>query len=152
MRSTEQLSVTLPKEMARMVRNKVSSGEYASESEVVRDGLRALQARDRALESWLRTEVVAAYDKARAKPASFLSAAEVRARLAAHHKRAVKKRSWSSDTRLMQRGSWRNCTIILPRPLGQTEPVPLSARYRLLRASRQLSIPGNQARWSTSRP
>jgi len=93
MRSTEQLSVTLPKEMARMVRNKVSSGEYASESEVVRDGLRALQARDRALETWLRTEVVAAHDKARAKPSSLLSAAEVRARLAAHHKRAVKKRS-----------------------------------------------------------
>ena len=93
MRSTEQLSVTLPKEMARMVRNKVSSGEYASESEVVRDGLRALQARDRALETWLRTEVVAAYDKARTKAPSLLSAAEVRARLAAHHKRAAKKRS-----------------------------------------------------------
>ncbi len=53
MRTTQQLSVTLPTEMARMIKSKVSSGEYASESEVIRDGLRALQARDRAVEQWL---------------------------------------------------------------------------------------------------
>lgn len=92
MRTTQQLSVTLPKAMARMVRDKVASGEYASESEVVRDGLRALQARERALETWLRTEGVAAYDEARANPSTLLTAAETRARLAAHHKRATKKR------------------------------------------------------------
>ena len=33
MRSTRQLSITLPNEMAEMVRAKVESGEYASESE-----------------------------------------------------------------------------------------------------------------------
>jgi putative addiction module CopG family antidote len=93
MRTTQQLSVTLPKEMAQMVRNKVASGEYASESEVVRDGLRALQARDRALETWLRTEVVPAYDEAKINPSSLLSSAVVRAKLATLHKRATKKRS-----------------------------------------------------------
>jgi antitoxin ParD1/3/4 len=93
MRTTQQLSVTLPKEMAQMVRNKVASGEYASESEVVRDGLRALQARDRALEAWLRTEVVSAYDEARANPSALLSGGAVRTKLAALHKRAAKKRS-----------------------------------------------------------
>ena len=41
MRSTQQFSVTLPNEMADHVRAKVASGEYASESEVIRDGLRA---------------------------------------------------------------------------------------------------------------
>lgn len=92
MRTTQQFSVTLPKEMAQMVRNKVASGEYASESEVVRDGLRALQARDRALETWLRTEVVPAYDEAKANPSSFLSGTAVRAKLATLHKRATKKR------------------------------------------------------------
>jgi antitoxin ParD1/3/4 len=92
-RTTQQLSVTLPKEMAQMIRNKVASGEYASESEVVRDGLRALQARDRALETWLRTEVVAAYDEAKAKPSALLSGAKVRAKLAALHRRTSKKRS-----------------------------------------------------------
>jgi len=54
MRSTRQLSITLPTEMAALVKARVSSGAYASESEVIRDGLRALQARERAVESWLR--------------------------------------------------------------------------------------------------
>jgi putative addiction module CopG family antidote len=40
-----------------MIKPKVASGEYASESEVVRDGLRTLQARDAALEKWLHDEV-----------------------------------------------------------------------------------------------
>jgi antitoxin ParD1/3/4 len=92
-RTTQQLSITLPKEMAQMVRSKVASGEYASESEVVRDGLRALQARDRALETWLRNDVVKAYDEAKARPAALLSGTEVRAKLAAVHRRTTKKRS-----------------------------------------------------------
>ncbi len=45
MRSTQQLSVTLPNEMAQMVKSKVSSGEYASDSEVIRDGLHLAGAR-----------------------------------------------------------------------------------------------------------
>ncbi len=81
MRTTQQLSITLPNEMAQMVKEKVSSGEYASESEVIRDGLRALQSRDAALEHWLRTEVVAAYDGLKADPSSAVSIDEVRARL-----------------------------------------------------------------------
>ena len=36
MRSTQQFSVTLPTELARLIEAKVSSGEYASESEVIR--------------------------------------------------------------------------------------------------------------------
>ena len=58
MRATRQLSITLPIEMADMVKNKVASGDYASESEVIRDGLRTLQERDAAVERWLREEVV----------------------------------------------------------------------------------------------
>jgi putative addiction module CopG family antidote len=56
------MSITLPVEMADSVRAKVASGAYASESEVIREGLRALEARDEAVERWLRTEVVASYD------------------------------------------------------------------------------------------
>ena len=88
MRSTQQFSVTLPTEMARMVKEKVSSGEYASESEVIRDGLRTLLARDKALENWLLTEGVAAYDKLKANPERALSSGEVRQRLAEKRKRA----------------------------------------------------------------
>ena len=90
MRSTQQFSVTLPNEMAQMVKIKVSSGEYASESEVIRDGLRALQARDKAVENWLRQEVAPAYDAMKANPSRGRSVANVRASLAAEHKRATK--------------------------------------------------------------
>ena len=83
MRTTQQFSVTLPLEMAQMVKTKVSSGEYASESEVIRDGLRALLARDRAVEDWLRQEVVSAYDRMKADPLRGRSAADVRAAIAA---------------------------------------------------------------------
>ncbi|PBB07294.1 type II toxin-antitoxin system ParD family antitoxin [Kocuria sp. WRN011] len=57
MRTTRQLSITLPNEMADALRDRVNSGAYASESEVIRDGLRALFARDQAVEEWLRNEV-----------------------------------------------------------------------------------------------
>lgn len=92
MRSTQQFSVTLPNEMAAEVRAKVASGDYASESEVIREGLRALQARDRALETWLRQDVAAAYDAIRADPARARSGQDVRNTLAAEHERAVRKR------------------------------------------------------------
>jgi antitoxin ParD1/3/4 len=70
MRTTRQLSITLPVEMADMVKEKVASGDYASESEVIRDGLRALEERSRAVERWLRNEVVEAYDEYVAEPSS----------------------------------------------------------------------------------
>ncbi len=68
MRSTKQLSITLPLEMADMVRAKVTSGEYASESEVIRDGLRALGEREAAVDRWLRDEVTAIYEAWKANP------------------------------------------------------------------------------------
>ena len=92
MRSTQQFSVTLPNDMAQLVKAKVSSGEYASESEVIRDGLRALQARDKAMETWLLQEVATAYDAMKADPSRGRSTADVRASLAAAHKRATKAR------------------------------------------------------------
>ena len=51
MRTTQQMSITLPREMAEAVKAKVEAGEYATESEVIRDGLRALLARDRAVDN-----------------------------------------------------------------------------------------------------
>ncbi|MFT4109991.1 ribbon-helix-helix domain-containing protein [Propionicimonas sp.] len=75
------MSVTLPLEMADMVRARVASGEYASESEVIREGLRTSAARDRAVEAWLRDEVVPAYDRFAGDPARALSGDEVRAQL-----------------------------------------------------------------------
>jgi putative addiction module CopG family antidote len=85
MRSTQQFSVTLPNDMADDVRAKVASGQYASESEVIRDGLRALQARERAVEHWLRNEIVPAYRAMKADPARGRSLAQVRGALAKRH-------------------------------------------------------------------
>ncbi len=85
MRTTQQLSITLPNDMADAVKAKVRSGEYATESEVIRDGLRALQSRDRAVETWLHTQVGPAYDALKADPSRAVTAAQVRARLAAEH-------------------------------------------------------------------
>jgi len=93
MRSTQQFSITLPNEMADAVRAKVAAGEYATESEVIRDGLRVLLARDRAVEDWLRKDVAAAYDKLKADPSRAVPVGAVKARLAAVHQKVIKKAS-----------------------------------------------------------
>lgn len=83
MRTTRQLSITLPNEMADALRERVQAGEYASESEVVRDGLRILFARDAAVEEWLRGEVASAYDTLTADPSRAVTARQLRERLSA---------------------------------------------------------------------
>lgn len=90
MRSTQQFSITLPNEMAAIVKAKVEAGEYATESEVIRDGLRALMARDHAVESWLREQVAPAYDSLKADPSRAVTVNQVRARLAAEHDATTK--------------------------------------------------------------
>jgi antitoxin ParD1/3/4 len=85
MRTTQQLSITLPKEMAELVRAKVASGEYASESEVIRDGLRSLAARDRAVDAWLQDEVLPAAAALEADPGRAMTVDDVRTHL--RHKR-----------------------------------------------------------------
>lgn len=42
---TEKLSISLPSDMARMIRRQVEEGGYASNSEVIRDALRLWQQR-----------------------------------------------------------------------------------------------------------
>jgi putative addiction module CopG family antidote len=79
------MSITLPNNMADAVKTKVRSGEYASESEVIRDGLRALLARDRAVESWLNNQVGPAYDALKADPSRAITVEQVRARLTEEH-------------------------------------------------------------------
>lgn len=88
MRTTQQFSITLPNEMAETVRAKVASGEYATESEVIRDGLRVLLARDRAVEDWLRQDVAAAYDALKTAPSRAVGVDVVKARLAALGKKS----------------------------------------------------------------
>jgi putative addiction module CopG family antidote len=79
--------------MAEMVKAKVAAGEYASESEVIRDGLRTLLARDQAVEAWLREQVGPAYDALKADPSRAVSLDQVRATLAAEHKKTRTKKA-----------------------------------------------------------
>jgi len=57
MPQTAKRTFSLPQKQAAYIDAKVKSGGYASGSEVVRAGLRALQERDKAVERWLREEV-----------------------------------------------------------------------------------------------
>jgi antitoxin ParD1/3/4 len=89
MRTTQQFSITLPIDMAEAVEGKIKSGGYASVSEVVRDGVRALLERDAAVERWLREEVVTGHAEYLADPTKGVPADEVLGRIKA--RRASRK-------------------------------------------------------------
>ena len=90
MRKTRSLGITLPHDMAKAVKDKVTSSAYATESEVIREGLRALNERDAALEDWLRTEGVARHDAYKRDTRGW-PAEKVFARLRQHHAKRAKR-------------------------------------------------------------
>jgi len=49
MQTAEKLSITLPAEMVRVIREKVGKGTYSSNSEVIREALRGWMERDQRL-------------------------------------------------------------------------------------------------------
>jgi len=91
MSQSKQLSISLPVELADLVKAKVATGEYASESDVIHDGLRSLLARDQAMEDWLRQEVGPAFDAMAADPSRAVSIEYVRAMLKDEHERLTAK-------------------------------------------------------------
>ena len=90
MTKVSKRTFSLPTEQAAYIDAKVDSGAYATSSEVIRAGLRALQERDAAVERWLHEEVVPVYDAMKANPERKLSAksvfSEARTRYAARRK------------------------------------------------------------------
>ncbi len=77
MAATHRRTFSLPGEQARYIDNLVASGTYATSSEVIRAGLRALQERDAAVERWLREEVVPVAAAMQADPDRAISADRV---------------------------------------------------------------------------
>jgi len=79
-RTSQPVTVTLG-DMKDVVDARVRSGRYASTSEVVRAGLRALEREEQALDDWMRNKIQEALDD----PRPSTPAAEVFERLWAYH-------------------------------------------------------------------
>jgi antitoxin ParD1/3/4 len=91
MPAVEKRTVSLPADQARYMDELVAAGGYASASEVVRAGLRALQERDAAVERWLREEVAPVFDAMQADPNRALPADQVGEALRARHTARLKR-------------------------------------------------------------
>ena len=85
MSAVQKRTVSLPAEQADYIDSQVASGGYASASEVVRAGLRALQERDAAVDRWLREEVAPVFDAMLADPARGIPAERVFSEIRAEH-------------------------------------------------------------------
>jgi len=90
MSAVQKRTFSLPAKQARFIDTKVRAGTYASASEVVRAGLRALEERDAAIESWLRSEVGPVYDAMKADPKRAVSAKKAFAAVRARHAEKLK--------------------------------------------------------------
>ncbi|MGE5567373.1 MAG: type II toxin-antitoxin system ParD family antitoxin [Parcubacteria group bacterium] len=86
MAAAEKLNVTVPADLARMVRDKVKTGAYASDSEVVGKALRLFREREAAL-AGLRAKIQEALDD----PRPWLTGEEVERRLRERHEARLRK-------------------------------------------------------------
>lgn len=85
-RTSSPLTVTLPSGQKAFVEERVRAGRFASASEVVREGLRALEREEAHLDEWMREKIRAA----REDPRPSIPAEEVLTRLNARIAKAEK--------------------------------------------------------------
>lgn len=91
MSSPAKRTFSLPAVQSQYIDSLVESGTYASGSEVVRAGLRALQERDRVVERWLREDAASAYDSLQADPTRAIPADTVFQSVRTRHAKRRKK-------------------------------------------------------------
>jgi antitoxin ParD1/3/4 len=96
MQNVERLSITLPADMARMIRAKVEEGRYASNSEVVRDAMGAWLEQEQ-LRAQRLTTLRAKIAEADAEVPPPLSDAEVERHFAERLERSLAARATSED-------------------------------------------------------
>lgn len=90
MPAAEKRSFSLPVEQADYIDKLVASGTYATGSEVIRAGLRALQQRDDVVERWLREEVAPVVLAMQADPSQAIPMEEVFDEIEALHRERMK--------------------------------------------------------------
>jgi len=79
----DSISITLTDEATvEFVRAKVRSGEYASEEDVVREGLNVVREREAELENWLQDVGAERFDAFHANSSNAMTEEELQARLA----------------------------------------------------------------------
>lgn len=86
----DHVSLVVPADVAEIVNALVDSGEYASQGDVVRNGMRLLTEEDRVLsdpevERWLRDVAVPVAEATVAEPSRSIPAGEARAHFAGKH-------------------------------------------------------------------
>lgn len=69
MSALREIQIMLPADLAARVRDKMRTGRYASESEVIAESLAALDDRETEIENWLIDDVKPALDRWAADPA-----------------------------------------------------------------------------------
>lgn len=82
MQNVERLSITLPADMAKLIRGQVAEGRYASNSEVIREAVRAWEEQNALKESRL-AQMRAAIAESLNDPSPDLSDADVDAHFGA---------------------------------------------------------------------
>ena len=81
MSALKEMQITLPADLAALVRDKMETGRYASESEVIAESLAALEDREAEIESWLVDKVKPAVGRWRADPTRAIPLDEAFARI-----------------------------------------------------------------------
>lgn len=88
---TRSFQITLPSDLARVVEDKVASGEYPDESAVMRESLEDWFGQEPVLrDEFLRAEVLPVLEACRADPSLLIPAQEVWNRLEERYRRDMK--------------------------------------------------------------
>jgi putative addiction module CopG family antidote len=94
--ASERLTITLTPELLQFVREQTAGGDYNSDSKVIRDGLRLLKERDKAVRRWLVQEVVPAYLEYKANPGTAISREQIEGKL--NHERRKRRGNKTGPT------------------------------------------------------
>lgn len=86
MTTAHKRTFSLPREQSDYIDELVASGTFASGSEVIRAGLRALRERDKAVDRWLEQDVVPVILATQADPERAIPLKDVFDEIRQHHR------------------------------------------------------------------